>query len=121
MAESIEQVSYALTTGPLAEQERAVSALRACAGTVLAAASIAGSFLGARTSHGSLDGWGVMAMAAFALCSGSATWVLLPHKFVFAFRGQALLAVSEGPGTRGVTDAYRTAGSWILWALSLVG
>jgi hypothetical protein len=57
MAESIEQFSYELTANALAEQERAVGALRARAGTVLAAASIAGSFLGTKARHGSLDGW----------------------------------------------------------------
>ena len=51
MAESIEQLSFELTANALAEQERALSGLRARAGTVLAAASIAGSFLGAKTGH----------------------------------------------------------------------
>jgi hypothetical protein len=50
MAPSIEQISFELTASALAEQERALSALRACAGTVLGSASIAGSFLGARAA-----------------------------------------------------------------------
>jgi hypothetical protein len=29
---------------------------------------------------------------AFVLCLASAIWILLPHKMVFAFRGEALLA-----------------------------
>jgi hypothetical protein len=69
MAESIEQLSFELTAGALAEQERALSALRARAGTVLAVASIAGSFFGAKTNHGSLGVLGVLAMVSFALCS----------------------------------------------------
>jgi hypothetical protein len=48
----------------------ALSGLRARAGTVLAAASIAGSFFGAK-SHGSLGALGVLAMVSFALCVGS--------------------------------------------------
>ncbi len=113
MAESIEQLSWELTAGALAEQERALAGLRARAGTVLAAASIAGSFFGAETSRGSLDVWGVLAMVAFALCVGSAIWVLLPHAFVFAFRGEALLAESDHRGVSDVVEAYRSAGIWV--------
>jgi hypothetical protein len=43
MTESIERLSYELTAGALAEQERTIASLRACAGTVLASASVAGS------------------------------------------------------------------------------
>lgn len=76
------QLSFELTTNVLAEQERALSGLRTRAGTVLAAASIAGSFLGAKTGHGSLDTWGILALISFVLCFGSAIWVLVPHEFV---------------------------------------
>jgi len=113
VAESIEQLSFELTAGALAEQERALSALRARAGTVLAAASIAGSFFGAKTNHGSLGVLGVLAMVSFALCVASAMWILLPHAFVFAFRGETLLAESDHRGASNVTDAYRTAGIWV--------
>ncbi len=113
MAESIEQLSYEFTAEALAEQERSLSGLRARAGTVLAAASIAGSFLGAKTSHGSLDVWAVLALVAFVLCLASAIWVLLPHELVFAFRGQALLAVSDHQGANDMTEAYRAVGIWI--------
>jgi hypothetical protein len=113
VAESIEQLSFELTAGALAEQERALAGVRARAGTVLAAASIAGSFFGVETSHGSLGVWGVLAMVAFALCVGSAIWVLLPHAFVFAFRGETLLAESDHRGVSDVVEAYRTAGIWV--------
>jgi hypothetical protein len=52
-------------------------------------------------------------MLAFALCVGSAVWILLPHAFVFAFRGQTLLAESDHRGVSDVIEAYRTAGIWI--------
>ncbi len=113
MAESIEQFTFELTASALAEQERALAGLRGRAGTVLAAASIAGSFFGAKVSHGSLGAWGVLAMITFALCAGSAVWVLLPHAFVFAFRGKTLLAESDHRGVSDVVDAYRIAGIWI--------
>jgi hypothetical protein len=113
VAESIEQLSFELTAGALAEQERALSALRARAGTALAAASIAGSFFGAKTSHGSLGVLGVLAMVSFVLCVASAIWILLPHAFVFAFRGKTLLAESDHRGASDVIDAYRIAGIWV--------
>lgn len=112
MAESIEQLSFQLAIDELAHQERALAGLRTCAGTVLAAASIAGSLLAARTSHGSPDPLVIVAVISFAVCSGSATWVLLPHKLVFAFGGDALFAPGVH-GERDITEAYRAAGTWI--------
>jgi hypothetical protein len=113
VADSIEQLNFELTAGALAEQERAPAAMRTRAGTVLAAASIAGSFFGAQTSHGSLGTLGVLAIVSFALCVACAIWVLVPHEFVFAFRGAALLAETDHRGVSDVVDAYRTAGIWI--------
>jgi hypothetical protein len=80
---------------------------------VVAAASISGSFLGARSGHTSLDLWAVLALVAFVLCLASAIWILLPHKMVFAFRGDALLAQSDKLGVDDVAEAYRAAGLWI--------
>jgi hypothetical protein len=80
---------------------------------VVASASISGSFLGARSGHTTLDLWAVLALVAFVLCPASAIWVLLPHKMVFAFRGEALLAESDKLGVKDVTEAYRGAGRWI--------
>ncbi len=113
MAGSVEELSFQLTADALAEQERALNALRARAGTIVAAASISGSFLGAKVSHGSLGGWGISALVVFVLCLASAIWVLLPHELTFAFRGEALLAVSDHEGVEDVTEAYRAAGIWI--------
>lgn len=113
MAASIEQFSYELTAKALAEQERAAGALRTRAGTVLAAASIAGSFLTTKASGGSLDGWAIAALVTFALCLASSTWVLLPHEFVFAVSGQALLGEADQFGVRDVSEAYRAATMWI--------
>jgi hypothetical protein len=109
----IEEFSYQLTASALAEQERALNALRARAGTIIAAASISGSFLGAKVSHGSLDAWAILALIVFVLCLGCAIWVLLPHALVFAFRGEALLGISDQQGVEDVTQAYRAAGIWI--------
>jgi len=113
MVDSIEQLSFSLAIGELAEQERALAMLRSCAGTVLAAASVAGSFLVSAIRHGPAGALGILAIASFALCSGSAIWVLLPHTFVFAFRGQTLLRASDQSRSASMSDAYRAAGAWI--------
>jgi hypothetical protein len=113
VAASIEELSYQLTADALAEQERALNALRTRSGTVVAAASISGSFLGAKVNHGRLDVWAILALIAFVLCLGAAIWVLLPHRLVFAFRGEALLAESDHQGVEDVAEAYRAAGIWI--------
>lgn len=115
MSESIEQISFRLTSSELAEQERSVAALRSCAGTILAAASVAGSFLAAAAHRGSLSFCNVTAMGCFALCAVSAISVLLPHRFVFAFRGAALLrsGVDRSGSHAYESETYRAAGMWI--------
>lgn len=113
MAESIEQLSYELTAKALTEQERALSGLRAGAGTVLGAASIAGSFLGAKATRGSLDACAVLAMISFAFCFVCAIWVLLPHDLTLAVGGEDLLALSDDQDVFDVAEAYRTASSWL--------
>jgi hypothetical protein len=113
VVDSIERLSFEMTTAALAEQERSLSGLRARTGTVLAAASVAGSFLGARTGHGSLDIWGIMALAAFALCAASAIWILLPHEVAFAFRGDRVFATSDRRAITDMAEAYRIAESWM--------
>lgn len=100
-----------MTAGALAEQERALAGLRARAGTVLAAASVAGSFFGAKVNHGSLGTWGVLAMIAFALCVGSAVWVLLPHA-----RDKI-----EGLSNWLAASCALLAAEIILWTLGLIG
>lgn len=52
-------------------------------------------------------------MVAFALCVACSISALLPHAFVFAFRGEAMLAVSDHRGVTDVAEAYRAAGIWV--------
>jgi hypothetical protein len=80
---------------------------------------VSGSFLGTKVSDGSLDVCAVLALIAFVLCVGAAIFVLLPHKLVFALRGQALLGASDHEGIDDVTEAYRAAGIWIEPVLEL--
>jgi hypothetical protein len=115
MSDSIEQISFQLTSSELAEQERTVAALRSCAGTILAAASVAGSYLAAAAQHDSFGFFDVAGMGCFALCAVSAISVLLPHRFVFAFRGATLLRTGADRSGSCVyeDEAYRAAGMWI--------
>ncbi len=113
MAESIEQLSFELTANALAEQERVIADLKTRAGTVLAAASIAGSFLGTETHHASLGVCGVLAMVCFVLCVASAIQVLAPQEFTVAIRGEDLLVQDERESSHDVRQAYRAAGRWI--------
>ncbi len=116
VADSIEQLSFEMTADAMKELERALAGLRTCAGTVLGTASVAGAFL-ARTADGALDVYAILALLAFILCFGCATWVLLPQDFVLAAGGNELLAVSDGLGVRDVSDAYRSVGRWLEPAL----
>jgi|CZKG01.1.fsa_nt_gi hypothetical protein len=113
MAESIEQLSFEMTASALAEQERALSGLRVGAGTILGAASIAGSFLGARAGSHTLSAWTVLATISYAMCFGSAIWVLLPRELVLAFGGAELMEEGDRRGIVDVTEAYRAADNWI--------
>ena len=44
---------------------------------------------------------------------GGAVWVLLPHRFAFAFRGEVLLAEDDAGRLRDMDHAYRVACAWI--------
>ena len=110
---TIEQISFRLTADELAEQERTAAALQSRAGTVLAAASVAGSFLAASAGHRTLGGWALAAMLAFLLCSTTAIRVLMPHPFVFAFRGGALLRALQTGSPADVAEGYRAMEAWI--------
>jgi hypothetical protein len=113
MSDSIERLSFELTTRALAEQERWLSSLRSSAGTVLGAASIAGSFLGARIGAHSPDLWAVLATIAFVLCSGSAIWVLTPRDLVLSFGGEGLIVQSDDHNCVDVAEGYRAVCGWI--------
>lgn len=70
--------------------------LRSRAATILAAASIAGSFLAgqAATRH-QLGVLGVLAVAAYLVCVAATLYVLLPHELVLEFSGRVALEQAE--------------------------
>src|ERR1700704_4802437 len=113
MADSIEQLSFELTSGVLSEQERAVSSLRVSAGTVLGAASIAASLVAARLGGEPFAVWALLPTISYALCFASAIWVLLPRELALSFGGAELMADIDGDQMVDVVEGYRAAASWI--------
>jgi hypothetical protein len=110
MVESIERLSFELSTRALAEQERMLAGMRATAGTLIAAASVVASLRTPSTSPISFGG--VVALAACALCVACAVWVLLPHGLIFVVSGGELRLVDRHQRPRGVAAAHHVASLW---------
>ena len=84
--------------------------LRSRAGTLLAAASIAGTFAGA--THGSIDTLATLALVAYVCSLGACIYVLLPHELSVEFRGSVLLAAREETGAND-EEAYEVVVDWL--------
>jgi uncharacterized membrane protein YhdT len=114
MADSIEQLSFELTSGMLSQQQRDVSGLRMSAGTILGTGSIVASLSGVRTAGDhALDVWAVLAAVSFALCFACAIWVLLPRNLFVSLGGAELMAGADIVGAPDLNDGYRAASTWI--------
>lgn len=111
MPASVSELAYDLSRDALREQERRLGDLRSRAGTLLAAASIAGSFLAAQ--HGSLDAATVLAVLAYVCCAGSAVFVLLPHTLTLEFRGSIVSDLARSLGTSDVERAMEGVTEWL--------
>jgi len=110
MAASVQELAFDLSRSSLGEQEKRLSDLRTRAGTVLAAASIAGSFLA--TKHGTLDTTAVLAIVSYVACVGAAIYVLLPHELVLEFRGSVVAEIADQVGG-GLPSAYAAVTEWL--------
>src|SRR4051812_30169322 len=87
------KLAYETSVRTLSMQEASLNELRARTGTLVAAASVVTSFLGgAAFTRSGLDVWSIVALVAFVLSIGSATWVLPPQKkkLIFSFLGSKL-------------------------------
>jgi hypothetical protein len=113
MGDSIERLSFEISTAALAEQERTLATFRTGAGTVLGAASVAASFLSSRGAGHRLDSWMGAALVVYALCATLAIWVLLPRDLAFSFRGNELIVTSEALDVDEAIDGYRVACGWM--------
>lgn len=90
---AFERLAYEAALRALDKQERLIDELRSRTGLLLAAASLAASFLGREAFAGHpRRGLAVLALAAFLLAVGASVQVLLPkaEKFLFAMVGAGL-------------------------------
>ena len=88
-----ERLAYEAALRALDKQERLIEELRSRTGLLLAAASLAASFLGREAFAGHPKrGLAILALVAFLLAVGASVYVLLPKpgKFIFAMVGAGL-------------------------------
>lgn len=88
-----ERLAYEAALRALDKQERLIEELRSRTGLLLAAASLAASFLGREAFAGHPKrGRAILALVAFLLAVGASVYVLLPKtgKFIFAMVGAGL-------------------------------
>ena len=85
----LERVAYEIAMRALGQQEAALNELRSRAGTLLAAASIAASFIGGQALHRvGFDAWTIAALAVFAVTLVACLTVLWPRDgLIFALSG----------------------------------
>jgi hypothetical protein len=110
MSDSIERLSFELSTRALAEQERMLAGMRATAGTLIAAASVAASLRTPSTSPISFGG--IVALAACALSVACAVWVLLPHTLTFAVAVGDLHLGDDRGDSHSLARAHLAASLW---------
>ena len=85
MAPTLEELLYETASRSLQQQERQVAELRARTGTLLAAAALSASFLGATAvDRDGLSALVALAIVALAASVGLCLYVLVPHRMVFA-------------------------------------
>jgi hypothetical protein len=104
------KLAYELSRSALLDQTERLHDLRTRAGTLLAAASIAGSFLG--VTRGAIDTLGVLALIAYLASVGTAVYTLLPHELTTEFRGTALLREARDADATD-DEAYEAAVNWL--------
>jgi hypothetical protein len=99
-----------LSRSAVNDQAARLSDLRTRAGTLLAAASIAGSFSG--VTHGQFDAVVALALIAYVVNLVACIYVLLPHELSTEFRGGALLRVQrESDATD--EEAFEAVVQWL--------
>lgn len=88
-----ERLAYEAALRALDKQERLIDELRSRTGLLMAAASLAASFLGREAFAGDPKrGFALLALVAFLVAVGASVYVLLPKtgKFIFAMVGGGL-------------------------------
>lgn len=112
MPTSIAEAGYELSQNAISEQNERLGELRGRTATLLAAASLAASFLGGQSIRaGDLGLLGVLALVAYLVCVSACITVLLPHRLVFAFRGSTLIEAARA-AQADLDDALEVATGW---------
>ena len=114
MPEELALLAYELSHRMLAQQEMRLDELRARTGTLLAASSVATSFLGPRAiDRNGVDTLALLALTAFAVSViGSVSIVILNPRLVFGVRGTRLFK-EERAREESIADVHRRLGYWL--------
>ncbi len=110
----LEETSYHLALRALEEQERLLSELRTRTGTLITAASLIASFVGAQSlARGGLDLWTGSGLLAFSASLALSVYVLLPKEgLIFALDGpEAYVALYEVRGDE--PEIFRRLTYWL--------
>ncbi|MEA2449034.1 MAG: hypothetical protein QOG63_966 [Thermoleophilaceae bacterium] len=95
MPVSVEELAYDLSRDAIDQQQKRQAELRSRAATVLASASIAGSFLANQAGTRHLGLLATLAVIAYLLCASATLYVLVRHGLVVEFRGTVALAEAD--------------------------
>jgi hypothetical protein len=107
------RLAYQLSRSMLERQERVMNELRARTGVLLAASSIAASFLGAQAARGDTGILTFLAVGMFVISVGAATYVLLPKSnLIFSVRGSVLFEEGSQQGLP-LDETYRRLAYWL--------
>lgn len=110
------RLAYETSLRTLSLQDASVNELRARTGTLVAAAALVTSFLGgAAFTRSGFDAASVVALVAFVLAIGTATWVLLPRKdqLVFSIQGSKLYEGEISADVFAIGETYRRLAYWL--------
>ncbi|MGZ8795315.1 MAG: hypothetical protein ACXW0F_11840 [Gaiellaceae bacterium] len=114
MPEELALLAYELSQRMLTQQEMRLDELRARTGTLLAASSVATSFLGPRAiDRNGVDTLALLALTAFAVSViGSVSIPILNPRLVFGVRGTRLFE-EERAREESIADVHRRLGYWL--------
>lgn len=107
------ELAYQLALRALDQQESGLAELRSRTNTLLAAAAVSVSFLGAPAiNRGGISVWVVLALVAFVLTVGLCLFVLIPTSLIFALDGphvyEALFEHTDDPA-----EVHRQLAYWL--------
>jgi hypothetical protein len=108
------ELAYQLAMRTLEHQDQMLDQLRARTGTLLAAASVVASFLGATAiDRAGIGPFGVAALVAFVSSIGASVYVLLPKEsLIFSLSGTVFIEQTLAEDID-LTETYRRLAYWV--------